>query len=103
MNPVLIHLESDAAFGPAAAVGAPLGEPVAMARTALHQELAIGAGVEHTPALELDFIQAIDRAGSDAVHRHFGLQRLQGLANRLLGVAGRSSGKGAGQRQGGGG
>lgn len=40
MNPVLIHLESDAAFGPAAAVGAPLGEPVAMARTALHQELA---------------------------------------------------------------
>ena len=40
MNPVLIHLEHDTAFGPSAAVGAPLGEPVAMARTALHQELA---------------------------------------------------------------
>ncbi|MNF39516.1 hypothetical protein D3C81_1706380 [compost metagenome] len=39
MNPVLIRLEHDDAFAPAAPVGAPLGQPVALARTALHQEL----------------------------------------------------------------
>jgi uncharacterized cupin superfamily protein len=39
MNPVLIHLENDNAFAEAAPIGAPVGEPVAQARTALHQEI----------------------------------------------------------------
>lgn len=39
MNPVLIHLQNDDAFSEATPVGAPVGEPVAQARTAQHQEI----------------------------------------------------------------
>jgi len=37
MNPIVIRVENDAAFGPEAPVGAPCGEPIAQTRTAGHQ------------------------------------------------------------------
>ena len=39
MNPIVIRVQNDAAFGPAAPVGAPCGEPIAQTRTAGHQAL----------------------------------------------------------------
>ena len=39
MNPIVIRVQNDAAFGPAAPVGTPCGEPIAQTRTAGHQAL----------------------------------------------------------------
>ncbi|MFC4623601.1 cupin domain-containing protein [Comamonas nitrativorans] len=43
MNPILIRIENDDAFGPATPVGAPCGTPVAHTRTAGHQTLTVGS------------------------------------------------------------
>ncbi|MNN62229.1 hypothetical protein D3C81_1775140 [compost metagenome] len=76
-------------------------------QVALHHELAVSAGVQHAAALQLDFIQAVERAAGHAFDGHFQLEVLQRLTDGLLGsgiaVGCRGNGKGTGQRQRGGG
>lgn len=76
-------------------------------QVALHHELAVSAGVQHAAALQLDFIQAVERAAGHAFHGHFQLEVLQRFTDGLLGtgvaIGCRGNGKGTGQRQRGGG
>ena len=68
-------------------------------QVALDDVLAIGTGVQHTAAFELDLIQPGHRAGTDAFNRRIELQVGQALANSLLGsVIGDN--KGGNQRNG---
>ncbi|MCY1417773.1 hypothetical protein D9M71_333140 [compost metagenome] len=68
-------------------------------QVALNHVLAVGAGVQHTAALELDFVQAGHRAGGDSLYRHFELEVFQAFTNGFVGrVIG--DGKGADQRNG---
>ncbi|MNV63887.1 hypothetical protein D3C71_1565070 [compost metagenome] len=68
-------------------------------QVALNHVLAVGAGVQHTAALELDFVQAWQRAGGDGLYRHFELEVFQAFTNGFVGrVIG--DGKGADQRNG---
>jgi hypothetical protein len=69
---------------------------------ALHHVLAVGAGVEHAAALQLDFVQARQRTGGDAFYRHLELEVFQAFTNGFVGrIIG--DGKGTDQRNGGGG
>ncbi|MNP27552.1 hypothetical protein D3C76_1204700 [compost metagenome] len=69
---------------------------------ALDHVLAVGAGVEHAAALQLDFIQTRQGTGGDAFYRYFQLEVFQAFTNGFIGrVIGDS--KGADQRDGGGG
>ncbi|MDI7138841.1 hypothetical protein QMO42_31175, partial [Pseudomonas aeruginosa] len=45
MNPSLIRLDDESPFTSPTPVGQPLGEPVALTRTAAHRPLADGNGV----------------------------------------------------------
>ncbi|MNY33208.1 hypothetical protein D3C86_1674740 [compost metagenome] len=65
----------------------------------LNDVLAIGAGVEHAAALELDFVHTRQRAGADAFYRNLEFEFFQALTNGFVGrVIG--DGKGADQRNG---
>ncbi|MCY1447869.1 hypothetical protein D9M71_645090 [compost metagenome] len=73
-------------------------------QVALHDELAVGTGIQHAPTLELDLVQAVERAGRHAVDRHFELKLFEGLADGLLGIVGHGKaadqGKGSGENSG---
>ena len=68
MNPSLIRLDDESPFTSPTPVGQPLGEPVALTRTAAHRPLADGNGVtgiwECTRALP-----PTGRAGRVQLHR----------------------------------
>ncbi|MNZ47793.1 hypothetical protein D3C78_655190 [compost metagenome] len=66
---------------------------------ALHQVLAVGAGVEHAAALELDLIDAGHRAFADGFDGQAELQGVEGLADGLVRVVGEADGAGQAEGQ----
>ena len=52
---------------------------------ALNDVLAVGAGVQHAAALELDFIHAWQRAGVDAFYRNLEFELFEALTNCFVG------------------
>ncbi|MNF89582.1 hypothetical protein D3C84_721120 [compost metagenome] len=65
---------------------------------ALHQVLAVRAGVQHAAALELDLVDTGHRAFADGLDGQAELQGVEGLADGLIRVVGEA--EGAGQAKG---
>ncbi|MCY1541526.1 hypothetical protein D9M68_772230 [compost metagenome] len=70
-----------------------------MIEVALHQVLAIGAGVEHAAALELNLIDAGHRALGDGLDGQAELQGVEGLADGLVRIVGEADGAGEAEGQ----
>ncbi|MNP19618.1 hypothetical protein D3C76_1121550 [compost metagenome] len=67
---------------------------------ALHDELAVGAGIEDAAALQLDLVDALQRAGGDRLDGQVGLQGMQGTADRLVRLGGQCEGAGEAEGRG---